>query len=495
MADTIEDRKPLKPLTIVFIVVFITAFALGDLLEMLPSAKNLVEGIPFQIFHEIQSLIAVILVLFIGFKYDLRVALAALAAYLFALFPYFFNPFADSKEHAIETLRIVFSSFIGFSGLWLINLLQARQRKIKESEEQLKIQNGLLQSTFEAIPFPFYVIDANDNTVKMANSAARFGDLAKGQTCFSLTHGRDTPCDSVTDPCPLTEMKRTLKPVTVEHLHFDTDGKPRTFDIFAYPVFNAKGELVQMIEFCQDNTERKRMQEQLVAQDRLVSIGQLVSGVAHELNNPLTSVIGFSEMLLMKPLPEDIRADMEIISSEAKRTAGIVKNLLTFARQQPQKKACIDINEPLRTVLQLRVHSQKADNITVTTELSDGLTVMGNNSQLEQVFLNIIVNAEQAMLEAHKQGNLLIKSVLKGGFARIMFIDDGPGISKENMARLFSPFFTTKEIGKGTGLGLSISQGIIIEHGGKIWAESEPGKGGAFFIELPISKCQVTHSG
>jgi len=172
----------------------------------------------------------------------------------------------------------------------------------------------------------------------MANSAARFGELSKGPLCYSLTHGKDKPCDSETDPCPLAEMKKTKKPVMVEHVHSDETGASRTFDIFAYPVFNASGDIVQMIEFCQDNTERKRMQEQLIAQDRLVSIGQLVSGVAHELNNPLTSVLGFSDILLSKELPDNVRADLEIIRSEAKRTALIVKNLLTFAGSSRSKK-------------------------------------------------------------------------------------------------------------------------------------------------------------
>jgi len=485
-----KQSEPITPLTAVAIALFIvliTAFSLGDLAEIIPAFSSIRETSLFDLFHETHDLIAVILVLFVAYKYDLRVGVAAIAAYLLAHFPYFFYPFADHAEHIIETIRVIFSSFIGFFSIWLISLLKTRERKLTESEEKLKTQYSLLQSTFEAIPYPFYVIDANDYTVKIANSAARFGDLSKGPLCYALTHGRDKPCDSETDPCPLAQMKKTRKPVTVEHVHYDESGKARTYDIFAYPVFNTEGDIVQMIEFCQDNTERKHMQEQLIAQDRLVSIGQLVSGVAHELNNPLTSVLGFSDILLQKELPNDIRSDLEIVNSEAKRTALIVKNLLTFARQQPQQKTPVDINEPLQAVLQLRGHSQRANSITTETHLAKRLPpVMSNNSQLEQVFLNIIVNAEQAMLEAHNKGTLKIYSEQREDFVRITIADDGPGISRGNMSRLFTPFFTTKEIGKGTGLGLSISQGIILEHGGRIWAKSEPGKGATFYVELPI---------
>ena len=236
-----------------------------------------------------------------------------------------------------------------------------------------------------------------------------------------------------------------------------------------------------------DITQVKQLQAQLIMQDRLASIGQLVSGVAHELNNPLTSVIGFSELLLQRELPDDVKADLKVVNDEAKRTSLIVKNLLTFARQQPQDKRAISINESVQTVLQLRSHEQSANNITVNAHFAPDLPqIMGNGSQLQQVFFNIIVNAEQAMLEVHKKGTLTITTEQIGGLIRASFTDDGPGISPENMARLFTPFFTTKGVGKGTGLGLTICQGIITEHGGKIHAESEPGKGATFIIELPV---------
>jgi PAS domain S-box-containing protein len=249
-----------------------------------------------------------------------------------------------------------------------------------------------------------------------------------------------------------------------------------------------QGKPTTMFFIC-DITERKRMQAQLMTQDRLASLGELVSGVAHELNNPLTSVIGFSELLLRRDLPDDIKEDLEIINDKAKLIARIVQSLLTFARKQPQEKLPIDLNERIRRVLELRAYEQKTNNIQVITRFASDLPkIMGNSFQLYQVFLNIIINAEFFMIEAHNKGTLTITTERIGDFVRATFADDGPGISKENMTHLFTPFFTTKEVGKGTGLGLSICHGIITEHGGRIYAGSELGKGATLIVELPTNQ-------
>jgi two-component system NtrC family sensor kinase len=266
-------------------------------------------------------------------------------------------------------------------------------------------------------------------------------------------------------------------------------GKRAYYHSVMQPVKDTRGRVVILSGTVQDITEQRQMQEQMMAQDRLASIGQLTSGVAHEINNPLTSVIGFSDLLLQKELSDDIKQDLKVINNEANRTANIVRNLLTFARKQPQEKQSVDINETIQRVLELRAYEQKVNNIQVTTHFAPGLPqAYGNTSQLQQVFFNLVINAEFFMLEAHGKGALTITTERVGDSVRASFADDGPGISKENMRHLFNPFFTTKEVGKGTGLGLSICHGIIGEHGGRIWAESELGKGATFIIELPIYK-------
>ncbi len=238
-----------------------------------------------------------------------------------------------------------------------------------------------------------------------------------------------------------------------------------------------------------DLTERKKMEEQLILTDRLASIGELASGIAHELNNPLTSVIGFSDLLLDQDVSDDVKEDLKVINREAQRTAGIVGNLLTFARKHPPAKHPLDINNIIKMVLELRAYEQKVNNILVNTRFASDLPeIMVDNFQLQQVFLNIVINAEHFMIEAHRRGNLTITTERVDGIIRTSFADDGPGIAKGNLGHLFDPFFTTKEVGKGTGLGLSICHGIIAEHGGKIYAESKLGKGATFIVELPVSQ-------
>jgi signal transduction histidine kinase len=229
------------------------------------------------------------------------------------------------------------------------------------------------------------------------------------------------------------------------------------------------------------------MEEQLVMTDRLASIGELSSGIAHELNNPLTSVIGFSQLLMEGDVPENIREDLGTVYSEAQRAAAIVKNLLTFARKHTPVKSLSQVNAVIEDVLRLRAYEQKVNNIEIENHLDLNLPeIMIDHFQMQQVFLNIMVNGEFAMLEAHHQGKLIITTEKLDGVIKITFTDDGPGISEENLKHIFDPFFTTKEVGKGTGLGLSICHGIVTEHGGKIYASSIKGQGATFVIELPL---------
>jgi len=254
------------------------------------------------------------------------------------------------------------------------------------------------------------------------------------------------------------------------------------------PIFDEKGKVTSVVHITRNITEHKKMQAQIITNDRLASIGELISGVAHELNNPLTGVIGFSDLLAgRKDLPDDVKEDIEIINREAKRTANIVKNLLTFARKQPKERQPTDINRAIEAVMELRAYEQKVSNLEVNTRFASDLPeIIANAFDLQQVFLNIIVNAEHAMLEAHGKGTITITTVREGDIIRVSLADDGPGISEDHVGRVFDPFFTTKEVGKGTGLGLSICYGTITDHGGRIYVESKPGKGATFIIELPV---------
>jgi signal transduction histidine kinase len=229
------------------------------------------------------------------------------------------------------------------------------------------------------------------------------------------------------------------------------------------------------------------VQERLLQSEKMSSVGQLVSGVAHELNNPLTGIMGFAQLLLLRDLDETSRKQVETIYGEAERASKIVQNLLTFARRRKAQKELCNVNELIERVLELRNYDLRVRNIDVELALDDSVPqTMADANQVQQVFLNVIINAEQAMRAGSQTGRLRISTASDRKHVVVRFRDSGPGMSSETLRRIFDPFFTTKDAGEGTGLGLTISYGIIEEHGGRIWAESQPGKGTTFVIELPI---------
>jgi PAS domain S-box-containing protein len=249
------------------------------------------------------------------------------------------------------------------------------------------------------------------------------------------------------------------------------------------------------LNFLTDVTERKRaeeekqkMEEQLRLAGRLAAVGELAAGVAHELNNPLAAIQGYSQFLSSSNnLDVDTRKDVETIYREALRASKITQNLLSFARRHEPEKKFISLNEVIEKTVELRAHPLEVGNIELVTELAPDLPkTMADFYQLQQVFVNLINNAEQAMAAAHGKGKLVIKTQKSNGMIQVMFTDDGPGIPEENINRIFDPFFTTKEVGKGTGLGLSICYGIVEAHGGRIYAKSKVGEGATFIVEIPI---------
>ena len=236
-------------------------------------------------------------------------------------------------------------------------------------------------------------------------------------------------------------------------------------------------------------TKLKSSYDLLLQSEKMALMGQIVAGIAHELNNPLTIVIGNIQLMLMRERNEKSVESLSRIQDGAERASKIVKNLLTFARQETPERKLVNVNTIIRKSVELRSYELRVSNVDVSTELDDALPeTMADPHQLQQVFLNLIVNAEHAMIEAHGKGLLRVTSRREEGKLLIFFSDDGPGIPNENLHRIFEPFFTTKAVGKGTGLGLSICQGIIVEHGGKIDVESTVGRGTTFIIELPIQK-------
>lgn len=235
--------------------------------------------------------------------------------------------------------------------------------------------------------------------------------------------------------------------------------------------------------------ERHRIEKQLQLAGRLVAVGELAAGIAHELNNPLAAVQGFAQLLAQRNnLEEEIKIDIETIYTEAQRATKITNNLLSFARKHKPEKRYISLNDALAEILDLHAYQMRVNNIETIVDLAPDLPrVKADYHQMQQIFVNLINNAQQAMTDYRKKGKLTVKTEEVGDVVRISFADDGPGIPEAIKDKIYDPFFTTKEVGKGTGLGLSICYGLVKEHEGRLYVESEEGTGATFIMELPIT--------
>ncbi|MFO8009459.1 MAG: ATP-binding protein [Dehalococcoidia bacterium] len=229
-------------------------------------------------------------------------------------------------------------------------------------------------------------------------------------------------------------------------------------------------------------------QEQLLQSEKLAAVGQLVSGVAHELNNPLMAISGYTELMLRRVEDETTKRDLERLQEDTNRAIAIIRNLLSFARKQETQKMPVSVNDIIQSVVKLRSYELSLENISMETDLDPDLPeAMGDFQQLQQVFLNLLLNAEHALKDRKKGGKLSIKTRNTDSNITVNLSDNGPGIPPEVQENVFEPFFTTKEVGEGTGLGLSICYGIVEEHGGKIYFQSTSGEGTVFTVELPVA--------
>src|SRR5882762_6491619 len=255
------------------------------------------------------------------------------------------------------------------------------------------------------------------------------------------------------------------------------------------PLSDEKGNTEGVVLSGSDVTDLKRLEEQLIQAEKLAAMGQMLAGVAHELNNPLTAILGVTELLRERPGTDDAtRRQLELTHRQARRAARIVQNLLEFSRPASPHKKSLDVNGLAERTLQLHEHSLRRNNIEVEFRPEPGLpSVIGDANQLIQVFLNLVTNAEQAIREVRDSGRIQVRLISSANRVRITVQDDGIGIRPEALPRIFDPFYTTKRPGGGTGLGLSICMSIIREHGGNIEAETLPAGGTAFTVSLPIA--------
>ena len=380
------------------------------------------------------------------------------------------HAFGDDEVVTFETVAAMLGAAIDNAHLF--------ERIEQEKEEWAR--------TFDAITDMVSIHDGSFRLLR-GNRAllARAGVPAyalTGQTCeeiYARVIGRPAQC-------PHPEAERKGRPASRE---VETPGGS-AFRVTALPRFDA-GSLTYSVHVCEDITEERRLREQLLQSEKMSAVGQLVSGVAHELNNPLAGVMGYTQLMMRHLIEPKMRADLERVFNEAQRAARIVQNLLTFARKHKPEKRLLGLNGIIEKTLELRAYELRVSNIEVETDLDPGLPkTLLDLHQMQQVILNILTNAEQAMLEAHGRGRLRIATRAAGSTITMRLQDDGPGIATEHLSRVFEPFFTTKPVGRGTGLGLSICDGIVKEHGGGLRVESAPGQGAVFIVELPVAAAE-----
>ncbi len=357
-------------------------------------------------------------------------------------------------------------------------------QKLFESVEKGKAE---WMATFDSIHDLISIHDREDRIIRVNMALARKcgKEPARiiGMSCEDLFYGFVGHGAS----CP---HARTVETGSVMDVEVDTLVIDGTYKITTFPVTNEAGEISAVVHVARDISMEKALGEKLLHAEKLSSMGKLVAGIAHELNNPLMGIMGFSQLLMNTPddkQVKDVRGKLEKISYESMRTARIVQNLLTFARASASKREYTDINETIKRTIDLRGYSLRSNNIEIRLELDKNLPpTMADKFQIQQVFINIINNAEDAMLEANGKGVLEIKTNLIDGQIEITFVDDGPGVPPDIISRVFDPFFTTKDVGMGTGLGLSITHGIVAEHGGAIAMKNISGRGVKVTVSIPV---------
>jgi signal transduction histidine kinase/FixJ family two-component response regulator len=267
----------------------------------------------------------------------------------------------------------------------------------------------------------------------------------------------------------------------------------RVLERFARPVLDRDGQRLGWLELYYDVTGERQIQAKLLQTEKMAAVGQLVSGIAHELNNPLTSIMGYGQLLLAHGLDPIQFSEASKVFHEAERARRIVKNLLYFARENEPERTRVNLNEIVERTLALRSYELKVEDILIECTLATDLPeTMADPYQMQQVILNLLVNAEQSLLHGRGKGKVQIRTrCVEGNRLAVEVSDDGPGIPREIVSRIFDPFFTTKPAGLGTGLGLSIVYGIVKQHDGEVTAENQPTGGARFTIELPVVEVPV----
>jgi PAS domain S-box-containing protein len=364
----------------------------------------------------------------------------------------------------------------------------------RQIERQLHKQQEFARRLVDSFPDLILAVDSNSHYTfvsprckdVLGYDISETADMEFG----GRTHAEDLPALTALFS-DILAGRQTFASLEVRVRHKQGDWRRIRFNFS--PLTDETGKVEGVVLSGRDVTELKRLEEQLIQAEKLAAMGQMLAGVAHELNNPLTAILGVTELLRERPnVEEATKRQLELTHRQARRAARIVQNLLEFSRPASPQKKPVDLNSIVDRTLQLHEHSLRRNCVEVDFRPQPDLPpVVGDANQLIQVFLNLVTNAEQAIREIRESGRIQIRFARQGSRISVTFQDDGVGIRPDAIPRLFDPFYTTKRPGGGTGLGLSICLSIIREHGGTIEAEALPGGGSAFTIYLPVAVDQA----
>ncbi len=396
------------------------------------------------------------------------------------------------KRDELAVLARAFNSMMseveqrGVDTIHYLGVVQSKNADLVTLNKELESLRDRLRLIYDGIDDFILLYDRDYNLIEVNRAFVESCNVnpknIKGTKCFN-TYG--CAADEFPKDCLLVEASKKKETISRERVF--PDG--RTFQVHIFPQLDKNGEVELLVEHMRDVTEENLLKEQLIRADKLSSLGVLVSGVAHELNNPLTGILGFSELLLVsKNLDGKIVKRLRTINEEALRCKRIIQNLIAFTRSQKTEKALNNINKLVEEMIELRAYQLKTDSVRLSLSLEEDMPpVMVDAQQFEQVILNLINNAHHAIMDnSFDGGTLEVKTSKSVKSVMVEITDSGGGMDEGTARKVFDPFFTTKEVGKGTGLGLSISYGIVSEHGGEITLDTELGKGSTFRVELPI---------
>ena len=370
---------------------------------------------------------------------------------------------------------------------WEISRVSILQKKTDQELQEARamykaILNKLIQEDVMVIAYDYRIIDINENL--LTKLGLRREDVI-GRRCYEITHRQQMPCSGKHHPCPLIQTLNSKKPSQTTHVHLDKNNSEIYYSISTYPLTEG-GDVIGAIEISRDITKDINLQKAMINQEKLAAIGRLSAGVAHEINNPLTTILTTAILLQEDLDPEDPHYhELDTIAKETLRCRKIVTSLLDFARQTKPMKKESKVNDLIQESVALTRKQAAFKDVNLTQQLADNLpTIFLDGGQIQQSIINLVLNAIEA---TEPGGSITVTSKFEKRHKNIEITvtDTGEGISAEDLVKIFDPFYTTKQ--KGTGLGLAITLGIIEQHGGTIEVDSKKDRGSTFKIKLPIN--------